>query len=440
VARRLMVALHGGQRRLPLGSSWRLGLGLAALVANGALASPAFSALLFMVASVLLMIDGIRWSRTWPFALPLFSVAACVLAGWLAGGSPDELIRLATRLAAGLVWVAWAGLTCRWGELRALLERLRLHTAADIIESAMVHGDLLLHELQRGREAVVVRHGGRDLHMQTVGILLAGAIERGLVRANTLDETRALRGAKAVIGRTDRVLDIDRACVDGCCGPARLVEVSLSLGRGEWVALAGPSGSGKTTLLRMAAGLLAPHRGEIHRFGCQVSAKSVSARVDGRVSLVFQDPNDQILGATSLEDVAWGLRHRGVSRAEAESQARAELDRMGIGRLAARPIHELSFGERKRVAFAAALATRPALLLCDEPTMGLDPVAAADLVTAVEATSADGLATLWATHDLLTLPKPTRRIVLLSAGAIVFDGGSFDGLTLDRLRQAGLAR
>jgi cobalt/nickel transport system ATP-binding protein len=156
--------------------------------------------------------------------------------------------------------------------------------------------------------------------------------------------------------------------------------------------------------------------------------------------MVFQDPNDQILGTTPVEDVAWGLRHRGLSRAEAESRARAQLDRIGIGRLADRPVHELSFGERKRVAFAAALVTRPTLLLCDEPTMGLDPVAAANLVIAVEAASADGLATLWATHDLLTLPKPTQRLVLLSAGAIAFDGSCAEGFSLDRLRQAGLAR
>jgi energy-coupling factor transporter ATP-binding protein EcfA2 len=436
----LMASLHGGHRRLPLGSSWRLGLTLVALVANGALSSPALSMVLFMAASALLIIDGIYWSRAWPFALPLFSGVACVLAGWLAGSRPDELVRLATRLAVGLVWMAWAGLTCRWGELRALLERLRLHTAADTIESAMVHGELLLHELQRGREAVLVRHGGRDLHLQTVGILLAGAFERGLGRASTLDETRALRAANVTIGQTDKVLDIDQASVDGCCGPARLIDVSLCIRQGEWVALAGPSGSGKTTLLRLAAGLLAPDRGQMHRFGYRVSAQSLSARVDGRVSMVFQDPNDQILGTTPVEDVAWGLRHRGLSRAEAESRARAQLDRIGIGRLADRPVHELSFGERKRVAFAAALVTRPTLLLCDEPTMGLDPVAAANLVIAVEAASADGLATLWATHDLLTLPKPTQRLVLLSAGAIAFDGSCAEGFSLDRLRQAGLAR
>jgi cobalt/nickel transport system ATP-binding protein len=435
----LAATLHGGARRLPWTSAPRLGLMTGALVINGVTASLEISLALLAVAFVLGIIDGVSLRRAWPFALAALTGIACVVAGWFAGSSTSELVRLGARVFAGIAWVAWAGLTCRWPEIRRSLERLRLHEIADTLESAIAHGDLMLGELQRGREAVLLRHGGRSLRPKTVGILLAGTIERAFGRAKALDDTRALRAGMPGSGTGQPVLQLDGVTIDGCCGPARLVELSLSVGAGEWLALAGPSGSGKTTLLRTAAGLLAPSAGSLVRFGQPVAGRGVSARVDGRVALVFQDPHDQILGATPVEDVAWGLRQRSVTPAEAEERARTTLDSVGIGPLADRPIHELSFGERKRVAFAAALATRPAILLCDEPTMGLDPVAAANLVGALESAAAPDTAVVWATHDLQTIPRPSQRMVLVRAGRIVFDGARSDGLSLDNLRRAGLA-
>lgn len=437
--RGLSSTLHDGPRRLPWTSLPRLGLTVAALVVNGAMASVQVSAALLAVAAVLLLLDGVPWARAWPFTLAVLSGMACIFAGWLAGMANADLVRLAGRLAAGLAWIAWAGVTCRWPELRRGLERICLGDAAQTVEAAVVHGELMLGELQRGREAVLLRHGGRNLRPRTIGILLAGAIERAFERAKALDDARALRAGAPGYGGEAPVLALDRLSVDGCCGPARLSEASLSVGRGEWVALAGPSGSGKTTLLKAAAGLLPPSSGRLLRFGDPVGGKGVSSRVDGRVALVFQDPHDQILGATPVEDVAWGLRQRGTAHTDAETRARATLNGLGIGHLADRPIHELSFGERKRVAFAAALASQPELLLCDEPTMGLDPVAATNLVRALESAAAPNTTVLWATHDLLALPAPTTRLVLIQSGAIVFDGACSEGMSIDRLRRAGLA-
>jgi energy-coupling factor transporter ATP-binding protein EcfA2 len=437
--RGLSATLHDGPRRLPWTSLPRLGLAMAALVANGAMASAQVSLALLAAATVLILIDGVPLARAWPFALALLSGVACVVAGWLAGMADADLARLGARLAAGLAWIAWAGITCRWPELRRGLQRVHLDDAAQTLEAAVVHGELLLGELQRGREAVLLRHGGRSLRPKTIGILLAGAIERAFARTKALDDARALRAGVPGTRGEHPVLGLERLCIDGCCGPARLSNVSLSVGRGEWVALAGPSGSGKTTLLKAAAGLVTPSSGRLLRFGSPVDGKGVSRRVDGRVALVFQDPHDQILGATPVEDVAWGLRQRGTEHADAEARARATLNSIGIGHLADRPIHELSFGERKRVAFAAALACQPTLLLCDEPTMGLDPVAATNLVRALETAAAPGMTVVWATHDLLALPAPTARLVLIQSGSIIFDGASSEGMSIDRLRRAGLA-
>jgi cobalt/nickel transport system ATP-binding protein len=438
VNRGISSTLHDGPRRLPWTSLPRLGLAVLALILNGAMASVQVSLVLLAVATVLILLDGVPLTRAWPFALALLSGLACIIAGWLTGMAGTDLVRLAARLAAGLAWIAWAGITCRWPELRRGLERVHLDDAAQTLEAAVVHGELLLGELQRGREAVMLRHGGRNLRPKTVGILLAGVIERAFERARALDDARALRSVGPGARGTDPVLALERLSIDGCCGPARLLNVSLSVGRGEWVALAGPSGSGKTTLLKAAAGLLTPSSGLLLRFGNPVDGKGVSSRVDGRVALVFQDPHDQILGATPVEDVAWGLRERGTEHAGAEARARATLNSIGIGHLADRPIHELSFGERKRVAFAAALASEPALLLCDEPTMGLDPVAAKNLVSTLESAAAPGTTVVWATHDLLALPAPTTRLVLIQSGAVVFDGARSEGMSLEHLRRAGL--
>ena len=112
---------------------------------------------------------------------------------------------------------------------------------------------------------------------------------------------------------------------------------------------------------------------------------------------------------------------------------------LGVEHLADKPIPTLSFGEKKRVAFASALATEPALLLCDEPTMGLDPVAAGTLVRVLEeATVGRSIAVVWATHDLARLPRAVGRLVLVQEGRLAFDGLRADALDPRRLRAAGL--
>jgi cobalt/nickel transport system ATP-binding protein len=435
----LLQVLRPCRRRLPLASGPRLALAGALLAANIALGSAPVSAALALAAALLCAADQVELSRLRPYLLALLSVAACVAAGRLAGASSPALASTAARAAAGLAIAAWIGATSRWSEVRALAERAGLGGSTDILEGALAQGQLLGEELRRGREAVAVRTPSSRRSLEISAMLLAGAFERALSRLDALDETRALRSAPPAASPRGLALEISRLSVAGCCGPARLKEVDLRVESGAWVALAGPSGSGKTTLLKTVAGLLVPEAGEVRRFGLALRRGPLSARVDGRVALVFQDPSDQMLGATPAEDVAWALRRRGAGRREADERARAALDALGIGALADRPVGELSFGERKRAAFAGALATGPDLLLCDEPTMGLDPVAAARLVRAVESAAASGPTVLWATHDLDALPRAVERVVLLSGGRVAFDGPRAEGLSLRRLEQAGLA-
>ena len=167
--------------------------------------------------------------------------------------------------------------------------------------------------------------------------------------------------------------------------------------------------------------------------------KTPDFRLDGRVALLAQAPEHHFLASTAGEDVAWGLVHRGVERAEAAARARATLALLGVGHLAERPVHSMSLGEQRRVALAGLLVLHPRLLLLDEPTSGLDPLTAAALVEAVQDVAArSGTACVWVTHDLPHVPAAAGRVLLLRDGRIVFDGASADALAPERLAAAGL--
>lgn len=172
----------------------------------------------------------------------------------------------------------------------------------------------------------------------------------------------------------------------------------LSIRRGVRMALLGPNGSGKTTLLRCLAGALPPIRGTIRAEGTALAHDRASLRAHRRlVQLVLQDPDDQLFSADVTQDVSFGPLNLGLGEADARARVEEALELLAVTHLAERPTHQLSYGERKRVAIAGAVAMRPSVLLLDEPTAGLDPAGVAELMTTL-----DGLKTtvVLATHDV----------------------------------------
>lgn len=175
-----------------------------------------------------------------------------------------------------------------------------------------------------------------------------------------------------------------------------LDRVSLSMERGEVVALLGPSGSGKTTLLRVIAGLLRPDAGTIRIGGRDVTEEAAHRR---QVGLVFQDdqlfPHHDVAG-----NIAFGLRIAKWPRDEQRARIAELLELVGLPGFERRRIEALSGGEARRVALARSLAPRPAVLLLDEPLSGLDPELhdrlASDLAGVLRAT---GTTALMVTHD-----------------------------------------
>ncbi len=181
--------------------------------------------------------------------------------------------------------------------------------------------------------------------------------------------------------------------------------VSLGVGEGEFVSLVGPSGSGKSTLLRAVAGLVRPRAGAIHR-----------ALPPEALGFLFQE--DALLPwRTARENAALGLRIRGWPKEKALGEAEAWLSRLGLQGLGGRYPHELSGGQRKRVALAQVLALRPRLLLMDEPFSSLDAILRTgitrDLLRLVEG---EGIAVLLVTHDLEEALALSDRVYLLSQG------------------------
>ncbi len=211
--------------------------------------------------------------------------------------------------------------------------------------------------------------------------------------------------------------------------------VSFRVAPGERVALLGPNGAGKSTLLLHLAGLLperqrylhrhdpgdAPHRhdvqGRVSIDGVVLSPGTVRA-VRARVGIVFADPDDQVVGLTVGEDVAFGPRARRWPPAEVTAAVGEALAAVGLAGREARFPHHLSTGEKRRLGLAGALACRPGLLLLDEPSSGLDPRGRrelADLLAGLPATQ------VVASHDLALVERLCTRAIVLDAGRPVVD-------------------
>lgn len=189
--------------------------------------------------------------------------------------------------------------------------------------------------------------------------------------------------------------------------------VSFSVEVGEKVALLGLNGSGKTSLL-MATAALAPFEGDIEVCGVRLDKKSV-AEVRSSIGFLFNVPEDQLLFPRVVDDVAFGLARRNVAPPEAVPMAIRALAALGVEDLAEASVHELSHGQKQRVALAGALVTDPPVLLLDEPSAGLDPPAKRMLADHLGGLSS---AMLVATHDLGFARRLCTRCVLLERGRV----------------------
>ncbi len=196
--------------------------------------------------------------------------------------------------------------------------------------------------------------------------------------------------------------------------------VSLSVERGERIALAGPSGAGKTSLLRLVLGLLAPSAGVIRLRGEVVSeaGRIVVAPEERRLAMVFQDlalwPHLSVSG-----NLDFALAARGEARSARRTRIAAMLNRVGLTGFEERAPATLSGGERQRLAIARALVTQPDLVLFDEPLAGLDVALAAEMLALIaDLLDQDAATSLHVTHGPSEARKFASRLVILEAGRV----------------------
>lgn len=202
-----------------------------------------------------------------------------------------------------------------------------------------------------------------------------------------------------------------------------LNELSLSINRGEWVAVIGHNGSGKSTLAKLLNYLLIPDAGEIYVDG-QLVDESSMWDVRNKIGMVFQNPENQFVGATVADDVAFGLENRGVVREKMLALVSEALKEVHMEVFAEREPTHLSGGQKQRVALAGIIAVAPKIIILDEATSMLDPKGRQEVIAAVRKLKArlgDDLTVISITHDI-DEAADADRIIIISDGQMINEG------------------
>ncbi|MGL4522989.1 MAG: energy-coupling factor transporter ATPase, partial [Bacilli bacterium] len=180
-----------------------------------------------------------------------------------------------------------------------------------------------------------------------------------------------------------------------------LNEISFSIRAGEWVAILGPNGSGKSTMAKILNGLLLPSSGSVYLNENLLLSEQNIWEIRKQVGMVFQNPDNQFVGTTVQDDIAFGLENLGMNREEMKCRVEESLTIVGMKEFVDAEPHTLSGGQKQRVAIAGVLAMEPSILVLDEATSMLDPIGRREITETVGMLVKEkGLTVLSITHDL----------------------------------------
>ncbi|GJI96790.1 energy-coupling factor ABC transporter ATP-binding protein [Duganella caerulea] len=206
-------------------------------------------------------------------------------------------------------------------------------------------------------------------------------------------------------------------------GSKGLHDCSLTLHRGRRYALLGANGAGKTTVLQHLNGLLRSTAGQLRIDGQPFDySRSGLTALRSRVGLVFQNPDRQLFSALVEEDVSFGPLNLGLGADEVRARVAAALDAVGLRGHARRAVHQLSFGQKKRVCIAGVLAMQPDVLLLDEPMAGLDAPMQTELAALLDQLAARGVTVLLSTHDIDFAFRWADDIHVMAGGRCIASG------------------
>ena len=219
---------------------------------------------------------------------------------------------------------------------------------------------------------------------------------------------------------------------------AALSDLRLEIEPGQLVAIIGHNGSGKSTLVKLLTAVLYPTEGTIRIDGVPVDREH-RWDVRRKVSVVFQDPDDQLIMNRVIDDVAFGPENLGLAREEIEERVRSSLRMLGLEEIGSRLIEDLSPGQKQRVAIAGALAMRPMFLILDEPTSLLPvPVAMRLISTVRDLSLSEKTSVVHVTHSMYEAVL-FERVVVMNAGHVVLDGPPAEVFRdVEKLREVGL--
>ncbi|WP_277290582.1 energy-coupling factor ABC transporter ATP-binding protein [Streptococcus orisratti] len=188
--------------------------------------------------------------------------------------------------------------------------------------------------------------------------------------------------------------------------------VSFHVKQGEWLSIIGHNGSGKSTTVRLIDGLLKAESGQIFIEGQELTEENVWD-IRHKIGMVFQNPDNQFVGATVEDDVAFGLENKGLPLEEMRKRVKDALDLVGMSKFANREPARLSGGQKQRVAIAGAVALRPRIIILDESTSMLDPEGRLDLIKTMKNIREQyGITVISITHDLDEIALSDRVLVM----------------------------
>ena len=214
-------------------------------------------------------------------------------------------------------------------------------------------------------------------------------------------------------------------------------DITFHVKRGEWLSIVGHNGSGKSTTVRLIDGLLEAESGEIVIDGQRLTEENVW-NIRRQIGMVFQNPDNQFVGATVEDDVAFGLENQGLSRQEMKKRVEEALDLVGMLDFKKREPARLSGGQKQRVAIAGVVALRPAILILDEATSMLDPEGRRELIDTVKGIRKDyDMTVISITHDLEEVAM-SDHVLVMKKGEIESTSSPRELFSRNDLDQIGL--